>query len=900
MRGDRRLDVSERWFRLLQRLYPADFRDEMSDAVVEAYRDRAREALNGGGIIRLAALWVRALVDSLLNGLGERARPVAWWRRSGNWGRDAELATRRLVRAPALVIAVVGTLGVGLGLFGVVYTVVQKILIEPMPYKDPDDLYFVWRDYGPIFDLKRGMLGGTDVAELQRAGGIIEDAVGLGRQLQTLTVREGTDPAEIAVMFTSPNLFEVLGVQPAIGRGFERSEVGPGRPPVIVLTYEMWNRLGADRAVLGTMVRLNGQLYTVIGVMPPTFAFVRNESVGPPQRVDAFVTFSLNLAETNPGAAFYAGLIRARRGTSPPAVAAAVDAVGRSVDARDFQGRGLRMYSTGLKTDLVSAVRPALVVLGLAGVFLVLVLMVSLASVLLARAAQREHEFAVSRALGANGAAVVRAILFEGGLLGLGGGIVAALAAIWGMRTLIALAPLDLPRREAVAVDAGIAAVVVGLGVLLGLLAAVAPATWAARASLSSLLASSAVRGGGGHGRMRRAMVVAQVTLSLVLLSAGGLVARSFERLLRADAGFRPEGLLTVRVRMPPEFFPTAADLLTLQERFEQELAAIPGVTGVSATSALPLTARVQATFRPESASASQGPIRIPGAPGNTGDADRDSPLVDCIGTRASYVEVMGMRLLAGRPFDHVRHEGVREVLIDRALARQFFPTGSPLGAKILFRDQSLTIVGVVEQARLYDVHRDGLPQIFVRAEDWSYRPLTWVLRTGREPHALIPEVRSTIRRIDPRLAPSDVRSMNDVLGDALLRQRISAVLISAFALGALLLAAMGLFGVVSGSVTRRRHELALRLAVGADHGRLLRLVLGEGAALVVKGMLAAAPGIYIAGRLMRGVLVGVSPFDPSTLFTVALGLGLVTMVACYVPARRVLGIDPARLLRQE
>jgi len=242
--------------------------------------------------------------------------------------------------------------------------------------------------------------------------------------------------------------------------------------------------------------------------------------------------------------------------------------------------------------------------------------MVNLASVLLARAAQREHEFAVSRALGANRASIVHAMLLEGGLLGLGGGVAAALAAIWGMRTLIALAPLDLPRCEAVAVDGGIAAVVIGLGVLLGLLAAIAPAAWAARAALSSLLASSAVRGGGGHGHMRRAMVGAQVTLSLVLLSTGGLVVRSFERLLRADPGFRPEGLLTVRVRMPPEFIPTAADLLALQERFEQEL------------------------------------------------------------------------------------------------ARQFFPTGDPLGAKILFRDQSLTVVGVVEQARLYDVHRDGLPQL--------------------------------------------------------------------------------------------------------------------------------------------------------------------------------------------
>ena len=462
--------------------------------------------------------------------------------------------------------------------------------------------------------------------------------------------------------------------------------------------------------------------------------------------------------------------------------------------------------------------------------------------------------------------------------------------AVWGTRALIALAPLDLPRREAVVVDWRIAAVVIGLGVFLGVVAAIAPAVWAARASLSSLLASSAVRGGGGHGRLRRAMVVAQVALSLILLGTGGLVVRSFDHLLRADPGFVPTGVLSLRVPMPAQVIPTIEEARALQERVEQALGTIAGVTGVSATSALPLTA-----------SASQQTIRIPGAPGNTGNAEKDAPLVDYMGTRATYVAVMGMRVVEGRAFDLVRRDGVREALIDRSVARQFFPSGSPLGATIPYGDkQSLTVVGVVEQARLYDVHQDGRPQLFVRAEDWNYRTLVFVVRTSRNPNTLGPEVRAAVRRIDPRLALANVRPMDDVVGDALRRQRVSAVLISGFAVGALLLAAMGLFGVISGSVTRRRHELAVRLAVGANHGRLLRLVLGEGAALVMMGVLVGAPGIYVAGRLIRGVLVGVSPLDPATLLVVMLALGLVTMIACYLPARRVLLIDPAQSLRQE
>ena len=902
MISDRLLNVSERWFRLLRWLYPPDFRDEMGDAIVETYRDRARDALRDGGILRLAALWVRALVDSLRNGPGERARPAVSWRRRGNWGRDAQMALRRLLRARAFAAVTIGTLTIGLGMVAVVYTVVHKILIEPMPYRDSGDLYYVWRDYGPILDLKRGGVAGPDLTELRKSRAVVEDVAFLQPFLGGIfALREGGDPSEIAVTVITPNLFELLGVTPMLGRGFTPNEVGRGRPNLIVLTHALWNRVGADPAIVGAQVRLQGNAYTVIGVLPPTFAFVRDDAIGAPQRIDAFTTFALDLESARSAAGNYSALLRARRGTSPEAVAAAVDAAGRTIDARDFNSRGLKLYPVGLKEDLVARARPALIVLGAAGALLALMLMVNLASVLLARAAQREHEFAVSRALGASDLAVIRATLFEGGLLGLIGGASGALVAIWATRALVALAPLDLPRGEAIAVDWGTGGVMLTLGLLLGLLAAAVPATWAARATLSSLLASSAVRGGGGHGRMRRGTIVAQVALSLVLLSTGGLVVRSVERLLRADPGFKPDGVLTFRVRSPPEFFPNPADLVGFQDRVERALAAIPGVTGVSATSALPLTA-----------SSTQMPVTIPGAPGNTGSPDRDAPLVDVIGTRASYVQVMGMRVVAGRAFDRVRQDGRQEALIDRRLAAQFFPSGDPIGAKIPRRGNrissnyvpqpadGLTIVGVVEQARLYEVHQDGRPQLYVRTEDWGYRPLSFVVRTARDPDSIIPEARAALRRVDPRVAMGDVRTLAQIVEDVLRQQRTSAVVIAAFALGALLLAAMGLFGIVSNSVTRRRHEMAVRLALGADHARILRLVLGEGALLVGIGVLIGVPGIYAAGGLIRGVLVGISPSDPLTLAAVALGLGLVTMPACYLPARRVLGIDPAQSLRQE
>src|SRR5262249_47539754 len=282
------------------------------------------------------------------------------------------------------------------------------------------------------------------------------------------------------------------------------------------------------------------------------------------------------------------------------------------------------------------------------------------------RAAQREHEVAVSRALGANTIAIVRSTLLEGGLLGLAGGALGALAATWGTHALVALAPLDLPRREAIAIDWRIAANVVAIGGLLGVFAAAAPAAWAARTSLASLLASSAVRGGGAEGRWRRGMIVAQVAFTLVLLTSGALVVRSFERLLRADPGFRSDGVFTARVRTPPEFFPEMSEVIAFHERVQQALAAIPGVTGASAASALPLTA-----------TAGQVTITIPGAPGNTGDPDRDKVDIDLIAVRANYVEVMGMRLLAGRTFTEYRQNGVTEDMINSAIAWRLFPVGN-------------------------------------------------------------------------------------------------------------------------------------------------------------------------------------------------------------------------------
>lgn len=877
---------TERLLRLLLHLYPEDFRDEVGREWLEAYCERSRRARERGG---RAGFWLRAVTDSVRNGLGERLNPAVWWRRRGDWGRDTQRAARRLLRAPAFTLATVGTLSVGLGAFAVVWSAVDNVLLEPPPYERPGELYFVWRDYRAFFDLDRGWLGGPDVAALAAAGGPIAGAVGMRIDPVTVQLAPDGEPQELRAMRTEPGLFELLGVRPALGRGFAPDEVGEGRPAVVVLGHELWaSRLGADPAAVGREIRIDGEPFTIIGVMPEGFRFARHSSLGSPETADLYVTFPFALAEQPAGGGSFAGLVRARPGASPEAVTAAVEAVGKGLDAEHFDSRGLRIYPTPLLEDLVAPVRPALLVLGFAGSFLVLVLAVNLATLLLGRAAQRERELAMARALGANRWTLARAALLEGMLLGVLGAAGGLLVALRGTRALVALAPPDLPRRSEIAVDPSVVAVVLAAGALLGLAAGALPALWAARTRLATALRNAAVRGGGGHGRMRRGMVVVQVALSLVLLCAAGVLVRSLEELLRADPGFAASGALTFRVPLTGATYPEAADATAVHDRLLAEIAAIPGVTSAGGVSSLPLTAQ-----------ADQTQVSFPGAPGNTGEEEHDAPLVDVLAATEGAVAALGARLVDGRGFGPPGAEPANEVLIDHTLAREFFPGGSALGATLQM-GEDLKVVGVIEQPRLYDVDRDDRGQVWRRNREYTYPSLYYVVRSPRPADSLVSDVRAAVRRVDPALPVSEVRPIEELVDASLGRQRLSATLIGTFALGALVLAAMGLFGIVSAAVVRRRTELGIRMALGADARRVFRLVLGDGLLLVGIGLLIGIPGVWAAGRLLEGLLVGVSPFDPLTLLAVAFALAAVATLACWIPARRVTGIDPAGALRAD
>lgn len=882
--------ISDSLSALLVRFYPTDFREEMGQDMREAYHDRFGDALRQRGKTGLVAAWFSAISESVRNAVSERASPSIKWRRSGQWGADTERVLKRLVRAPLFAMSVIGTIAVGLAAFAVVYTAAFNVLLKPLPYDRPEGLYVVWRHYTWI-KLDRGWTAGTDVVALAKLPQVERAAAVRPPQSVTLMMPndQNARPREVRLMMVSPELFPLLGVQPALGRVFRDDETGPNAPRQVVLSHEMWTTLGRDSALVGKPIRLEGQPATVIGVMPRNFRFVRQTGERIPERADMYATLPMNLAETNPGAGMFGTMVRKRDGVTQEAFLAAVASVGAAVDRDVMKSRGMKLYAVNAREDLVSGVRPALIVMAFAAALLVVVLTANLASLLLVRATEREREFAISRALGANGSALARATVLEGAALGVAGGAVAAAIALWGSRTLMALTPADFPRREALALDASGALVTIGTGLALGVIAGIIPAVWAIRLPLCRLLALANTRAGGRRGTFRRVMLVAQIAMSFILLCSGALVVRTLDGLLRANPGFKSQNVVTFRIPVTQQRVPTNAAVNVLYDRVENRLREIPGVEIVGAASSLPMTAQ-----------SDQNSVGFPGAPGNSGEKEHDAPMADIFTARAGFVETLGIRVLEGTPFQLPYHPGVREVMIDATLARTFFPGGGAVGRRVRIGNDTANVVAVIGHARQYDVNADGRGQVYRRDEDDTYGTLSWMLRTSMDAQSLTPSINAAIREVDPELAVANIRTMSAIVEDALRPRRLTATLVGGFAVTALLLTAVGLFGTVASAVLRRRHEMAIRLALGAHHGKVLRMLLSESARQVAVGLAIAIPGFLAAGAVLDRVLVGVSRSDPLTITGVAVALAAIAMLASYVPARRVMGIQPARALKEE
>ena len=822
---------------------------------------------------------------------------------------EIRLALRGLVRAPGFAITAVLTMAAALGGAVVVFAMADAVLLRPLPYRDPATVVSVTL---VTRDTDRYPLSVPDFLEYRRETRSLSDlaaGAGMGANLS------GSGDAErLQGMRVSGNLFTLLGVTAESGRTL-LPEDDRANAKVVVLTHGLVaRRFAGDAAIVGRAIVLNGEPYEVVGILPASFRFMSQTA-----------EFAVPLAaehdpvrENRRAMSSLRGVGRLAPGVTPEMATAEMSATAARLakEYPDANATKLAVRVAPYQDDLTAAARPALLVLAGAVGCVLLIACANLAGLMLVRAAGRGRELAVRAALGATRGRLARLILIECGCLAAAGVALGLLLALWATQGLALLAPRVLPRAHEIALDgravafAGFAAVVATLLIGLwpavlaartGLGEALAPGEASRRAAARSRGTASDLLAGGrtSRRRVRRLLVVGEVALAMILLAGAGLLLRSFAQLLAIDPGFDPEGVVIARLSLPKARYAKPEEMNIFHDRLRPLLQALPGVETAGFISISPMS----------------------GTLGSADFWDADHPPADPNAVEAAHYrvvgpgcfEALGMRLVRGRgfePTDDARAPLV--VIVNRTLAERTFHDRDPIGRSIMMDDQPqgarrLTIVGLVEDVRhespdvppVPDVHVP-IAQVNGNVAAFLANNQYWALDAGGNPADLARAVRAAVQSLDPEIAASDVRPLEDYVGDAVGTRRLSLRLTALFAAAALLLSAMGLYGLVAYSVGQRTREIGIRMALGARAVDVERQIAGEGVRLAGAGLLAGLAGALLLGRLVRGLLFGIPPHDPATFLLVALLLGGVTLAAAWLPSRRAGRVDPAIALRAE
>lgn len=812
--------------------------------------------------------------------------------RGGSWLedllRDARYSLRSLARTPGYVVTVVLTLSLGIAANTSIFSVANGILFTPLPYRDPSRLMVLWDGLDWI-GVPEAWITGPEVVRLRRDTRSFEGLAVLRSGSATLGGSDGSEPQQVRESAVSANFFQLLGSGPNLGRGFSPGEDRPGAPPVAVLSRKLWlQRFGGDSALIGKSVLLDGRATTVVGVLPSAFRFSAQSSLGSPSDADVFRPIVDTLASMNPNNHSLGLLARVRPELAVPAALAELGALSGRLDAEQYGNRGFKFVPVLLQERMVRAVRPALIALLTAVALLILIMCANLAVLALVRAARREREVVVRRAIGAGQGRITRQILTETVLLAAASGIAGAILGSLALRALLALAPAGLPRRGEIGIDLRVLAVTLGIAVLVGLGMGVAPVFHSLRSDISSVLREKTPSRSGG--RLRHSLVLAQLALSMVLLAGTGLLLGSFVKLLRVDPGFSAEQVLTINLMASRAKYATGQPVADVFTRYQNALRALPGVKAVGASTSLPF-----------SGGADQSGVFFPASPANTGDRQHDGMLGDVGPATAGYFTALGIPVIAGREFHASdRDSTARVALIDDLVAKRYFPAGNAVGQLVTIDGDSLRVVGVVGHVRMYSLQDEGRGQLYVPHAYLPYRALTIAVQTDRDALSLASEARQTIRGVDPEQPIIGMATMHEALRGSLAERRLVLILVGSFAGAALLLVALGVYGVTASAVAQRTRELGIRMALGADRRKVVLSVLGAPARLVTLGLVIGLAGTFAAGRVVRKMLYGVSPSDPLTLGAVALTLLLVALLASYFPARRATRVDPMVALRSD
>jgi putative ABC transport system permease protein len=811
---------------------------------------------------------------------------------------DFRYACRTLISTPGFTITAVLCLALGIGATSAMFSLVNAVLLRPLGYREPDKLIRLYTEFPnfPNGGLRRFW---TSVPEWDELTHELDSFSSIGAWVTGgANLSASNDPQRINVTAVTGELFDTLGVSPIIGRTITKGDAAYGAPAVAVLSYNFFQHaFGGDPAVLHRVVKVDGLNANIIGVMPPGFTF----PPGDLDPSDAWLPLQIG-PELRARAGHFLNLVgRLKPGVS---LSRAKDEITRHVAdspsriaIHPFSPDGHPIVAYPFHGETVRGVTPALWTLLAAVWFVLLIACVNVANLLLARAEGRQQETAVRRAMGAGTAQLVRQFAMEGFVLSLAGGALGLGLAMGLVHTVAKAGASTIPRANEIGVDLSVVAVTAGI--LLGTtlvfaLAPLAPLSGVHDAGVHDALKAAGTRTTGtvGSQRFRAVLVAGELALALVLLIGTGLMLRTFWNLADVRLGYNPERLLTAHIELPGEMYKTPRDVVRFWERVQEKMSRLPQVLSATVMSGLPPERPINAndTFI-------EGFQPVPGGPGHNIDYWQS------VGER--FFETTGTRLIEGRYFDDRELLGTNlTVIVNRTMARTYYGNNSALGKRLQTggpKSQFLTIVGVVEDIKNAGLDRPAGTEIFLPYHQGNERRnLVVMLRTAGDPRSVEGALRSAVLGIDPEMAISQVRPMDEVLAGAKSRPRFLATLLGAFSGAALLLAAVGLYGVIAYSVARRTPEFGIRIAIGANTGQIFGLVLGHGLKLALAGIALGALGAFALTRLMQGLLYGVSSFDPLTLVTMSLVLVAITLVACAVPARRATQSDPMTALRYE
>ncbi|MGH2822884.1 MAG: ABC transporter permease [Thermoleophilaceae bacterium] len=796
---------------------------------------------------------------------------------------DFRYAVRQLAKSPGFTAVAVATLALGTGANSLLFSVIHAVLLRPLPYPESERIVsvnIVPRDEGAARSLAGQAPHHAYLQWRQQSGSFA--ALAAYRETGASVGRGGGAPDRLSGAQVTANFFALLGVQPAVGRSFTEDELLPGGPPVVVLSYRLWQKsFGGDVGIVGRAVALDGAPVAVVGVLPASFDFPRDASFWTPLRLPAAgpITFfvhvvgrvargvSIAQAETE-----LSGLFRRGQEQLHPLLrAAAVDVV-------------------TLREGLYGSTRPLLLILLGAAGFVLLVACANVASLLVARAVARERDLAIRAALGASWLRLTRQTLAESLVLAGVGAVAGLLVPVFGLRVFMDAVPLGAQGIE-VHLDAPVLAFTMGLALLTAMVFGVGPALVASRPSrLESLKSGGGQPSAADHrARLRETLVVAELTVVLVLLAGAGLLSRSLLNLLAVDPGFRPDHVVVAKLILSPSRYVQVRGRSVFYAALLERLGALPGVESVALADALPL-----------GGFGSKLSVRLDDAPPVT-DGSRDAALN---AVSADYFKTLGVAVIAGRSFTSAdRLDAAPVAIVNTAFARAFLGGGDPVGHQLQVPGMTpalWTIVGEVKDIRQLGREVPAAPEVFLPAPQAGHTPGAVAIRTVGDPEALVETVRRAVEEIDPEQPASRVFTLESELARSAAPQRVNALLLGMFAGVALMLAAVGLAGVSATLVAQRTREIGVRMALGAEQGDVVRLILGQAARLVAIAVVLGLVAALALTRVLTSLLFGVSPADPTTFLLVPLVLAAVALLAAFIPARRAMRIDPAVALRHE